>query len=98
MYAYRCSKAAVNMLTKGIAMDLKSKEVSVVAANPSMVTTHFLGSGENQEVLKKMGSMPVEQSVDGLLQIFDGLGMERTGQYWYVPRDGGEPAVFPAGW
>ena len=38
------------------------------------------------------------RSCDGLINIFDGLSMETTGQYWYVPRSGEDPAPYPAGW
>lgn len=37
MYAYRTSKAAVNMVARSMAADLKSDKIAVVAVNPNMV-------------------------------------------------------------
>jgi NAD(P)-dependent dehydrogenase (short-subunit alcohol dehydrogenase family) len=41
IYAYRASKAAVNMVAKGMSVDLKEKGIAVVAVNPGLVLTEF---------------------------------------------------------
>ncbi len=95
LYAYRASKAAVNMVSKSFACDLKERGIAVVAVNPSMVATSF---GPGEEMLKKWGGMPVERSCAGLVQVFDGLSVENTGRFMTVPSDGSPPKEFPAGW
>lgn len=94
MYAYRVSKAGVNMVAKNFSCDLKEKGVAVVSVNPGMVQTHF---GPGPEAMGKMGAMPVEKSVEGLIQVFDQLSMETTGSYMMVYKDK-PPAPFPGGW
>ena len=81
---YRVSKAAVNMAGVTMACDLKEKGVAVVSVNPGMVQTHF---GPGPEAMGKMGAMPVEKSVEGLIQVFDQLSMETTGSYMMVYKD-----------
>lgn len=94
VYAYRCSKAAVNMLAKGMSVDLKEKGIAVVAVAPGMVVTDF---GPGAETMEKMGAMPVATSCAGLLTVFDDLSMENTGRYMCVKRDG-PPVEYEAGW
>ena len=53
MYAYRVSKAGVNMMAKNFSCDLKEKGIAVVALNPGMIQTHF---GPGPEQLAKMGA------------------------------------------
>jgi len=94
MYAYRCSKAAVNMLAKGMSVDLKKRGIAVTAINPGMVATGF---GPGQKVLKDMGAMTAKFSVKNLIKIFDGLTIETTGGFMTVTREG-PPKLFPGGW
>lgn len=42
-YGYRCSKAAVNMLTKSMAVDLKSRKIAVGCVHPGFVATDMTG-------------------------------------------------------
>ena len=93
LYAYRASKAAVNMVAKGMSCDLKEKGIAVVAANPAMVVTHF---GPGPEGLKKMGAMPVETSCKGLITVMDELTLETTGKFMSVnKKDPSQPKEFP---
>jgi NAD(P)-dependent dehydrogenase (short-subunit alcohol dehydrogenase family) len=85
IHAYRCSKAAVNMLGKGIA---------VVNVAPGMVQTGF---GPGAEMMKNMGAMSVGVSCKGLIKVFDDLTMENTGKYMCVYKDK-DPEEFPSGW
>ena len=94
VYAYRTSKAAANMVTKGFSCDLKDKGIAVVAITPGMVVTEF---GPGPEAMKAMGAMPVEQSCRGLIQICDELTMETTGKYMSVNKEKGV-IEFPNGW
>ena len=95
LHAYRCSKAAAHMLAKGMACDLKSKDIAVVAVNPGLVLTDF---GPGSAVLTKMGAMPVKRSCAGLIKVCDNLTMDTTGRFMTVPADGSTPTEFPGGW
>ena len=96
IHAYRCSKAAVNMLGKGIAVDMKKdgKGIAVVNVAPGMVQTGF---GPGAEMMKNMGAMSVGVSCKGLIKVFDDLTMENTGKYMCVYKDK-DPEEFPSGW
>jgi len=93
LYAYRSSKAAVNMVMKNMSLDLKALEISVMSINPGMVVTDF---GPGAEALASFGAMPVEDSVAQLLQIFDMCSMEHTGKFWSVKK-GAAPMEFAGG-
>ena len=93
-YAYRCSKAATNMMCKGMSVDLLKQNVAVVAVNPGMVATDF---GPGKEAMAKMGGMPVSQSCSGLVQIFDELSLENTGRFMSVHKEQG-PMEYAKGW
>jgi tubulin alpha len=96
--AYRTSKAAVNMIAKGMSVELKDKGIAVMPISPNMVTTKFMGPTSGPEAMGKMGAMPVEKSVAGLIKAFDGLSMETTGRFMTVPKDGSDPCEFGPGW
>lgn len=91
MYAYRTSKAGVNMLSKSFSCDLKAKEIAVVAIAPGFVNTELSG----QDMSK---GMPVTLCANRLLEIMDGLTMEGTGTFMSVPTSGDPPKLFPGGW
>ena len=95
IYAYRASKSAVNMITKGMSVDLKERGIAVVAAAPGMVVTQFVSS---PETMAAMGGVSVELSCAGLIKIVDELSVETTGRFMTVPKDGSPPKDFPAGW
>lgn len=80
-YAYRCSKAAANMVGKGVAMDLKKSGVAVASIAPGFVVTNF---GPGEEAMKKMGAKPVEPSVKGVVMALDALGPETTGTFLHA--------------
>lgn len=93
LYAYRTSKAGVNMVMKNMSLDLKSMGIAVMAINPGMVVTDF---GPGAEAMASFGAMPVEDSVAQLLQIFEMCSMETTGQFWSVKK-GAAPMEFAGG-
>jgi NAD(P)-dependent dehydrogenase (short-subunit alcohol dehydrogenase family) len=70
-YAYRLSKAALNMATKLLAEDLRADGVLTVALHPGWVQTRMGGSA---------APVPPEQSVAGMLRIVDGLSAEQSGR------------------
>ena len=94
MYAYRTSKAGVNMVTKSLAADLKKdgRGIAVAAIAPGFVATDFAGSVEK---MAGWGAKPVGQATKGILETIDAMTVENTGRFIMVPTDGGEPKEFP---
>lgn len=72
-YAYRASKAALNMITRSLAIDLRDEGFRCVVLHPGWVQTAMGG-----------GSAPVttEESVRGMLKVIDGLDDEETGSFF----------------
>lgn len=71
-YAYRASKAALNMIYKNLAQDLKSRGVIAVVINPGWVQTDMGGP-----------SAPVRpvDSIAGMRKVFDGLTLSDSGSF-----------------
>ncbi|XP_056138497.1 C-factor [Lampris incognitus] len=70
MYAYRLSKAALNMLTRCLAEDFKKYNVLVTAIHPGWVQTEM---GGNEAPL------PKQESVQGMLQVMSWLSNKDSG-------------------
>jgi NAD(P)-dependent dehydrogenase (short-subunit alcohol dehydrogenase family) len=71
-YLYRSSKAAVNMVIKSLALDLKSDGITAVVLNPGWVLTDMGGPN---------AMIPVEQSVAGLRQVIGKLSLSDSGKF-----------------
>ena len=71
-YAYRTSKAALNMLTKGLSIDLARRGISVISMAPGWTRTELGGS---------MAPLSTEESVAGQLKVIDGLKATDTGRF-----------------
>lgn len=71
-YAYRMSKAALNMAAKNMAEDLRADRIISVAVSPGWVQTDMGG---------RSAPTPVEDSVRGMLQVIDGLSLEQSGTF-----------------
>eukprot|EP00578_Thalassiosira_sp_NH16_P007445 CAMPEP_0181108748 /NCGR_PEP_ID=MMETSP1071-20121207/17799_1 /TAXON_ID=35127 /ORGANISM="Thalassiosira sp., Strain NH16" /LENGTH=273 /DNA_ID=CAMNT_0023192379 /DNA_START=149 /DNA_END=970 /DNA_ORIENTATION=+ len=89
-YAYRTSKAGVNMIAKSMSCDLKERGISVRAIAPGFVATEF---GPGRETMAGWGAMPVETSARGILSLVDSMTMENTGEFQCVTRDGAAKAM-----
>ena len=72
-YIYRSSKAALNMVTKGLAVDLASRGITVVSVHPGWVRTDMGGA---------QAAVSVEASVDGLRKVIDGLAPGDSGGFF----------------
>eukprot|EP00756_Hemistasia_phaeocysticola_P007815 Hpha_TRINITY_DN1440_c0_g1::TRINITY_DN1440_c0_g1_i1::g.9664::m.9664 len=91
-YAYRVSKAGVNMVAKSLSADLKDKGIAVTAIAPGFVVSEF---GPGSELMAKWGAKPVDQAGRGILAVVDALNMESTGTFMVVPSSGEEPRSMP---
>ncbi len=72
-YGYRISKAALNMVAKGVSSDLGSRGVIVVALHPGWVKTRMGGAG---------APVSVEQCIEGQHRLFDKLTMADSGRFF----------------
>lgn len=70
-YAYRLSKAALNMATRLLAEDLGGEGFLTVALHPGWVQTRMGGTA---------APLPPEQSIQGMLRVIDGLSKEQSGR------------------
>jgi NAD(P)-dependent dehydrogenase (short-subunit alcohol dehydrogenase family) len=77
-YAYRASKAALNALSKSMAVDLKEKGVTVVILHPGIVKT---GLDPTSHTLKE--AVEPEEAVEGLWSVLKSKGLEDTGRFWH---------------
>ncbi len=71
-YGYRMSKAALNMTTRSLAVDLKSRGIIVIALHPGSVQT---------DMTRGFGMLTPEASVAGINQLIDKLTLEQSGLF-----------------
>ena len=71
-YAYRMSKAALNMMSRSLAVDLRGAGVASAVINPGWVKTDMGGPG---------APTPVAESVGGMLREIDAFTIENTGTF-----------------
>jgi NAD(P)-dependent dehydrogenase (short-subunit alcohol dehydrogenase family) len=71
-YLYRSSKAAVNIVIKSLAIDLKQKNIIVIALHPGWVKTDMGGPN---------ATLNVEESVRGLREIINNVTLKESGQF-----------------
>jgi NAD(P)-dependent dehydrogenase (short-subunit alcohol dehydrogenase family) len=76
-YAYRMSKAALNMATRSMAVDLKGDGIVAVVLHPGWVRTAMGGPSART---------PVEEAVESLVRTIEALDMDRSGGFY--DRDG----------
>lgn len=71
-YAYRSSKAALNMVTKGLSVELGSQGFTIVSMAPGWTQTDLGGSS---------AQWPVEESVANQLRVISGLSPKDNGRF-----------------
>lgn len=71
-YAYRISKAALNMATRNLAHELAADRFVVLALHPGWVQTRMGGAG---------APLDAETSVRGMLEVIDRAGPGDTGRF-----------------
>ncbi len=72
-YGYRMSKAALNMASKSMSVDLLSEGILSVVVNPGWVKTDMGGQG---------ASLPVETSAGNILALVERLTIKDTGAFF----------------
>lgn len=72
-YQYRVSKAALNMIGRSVANDLRGRGVKVVLLHPGWVRTRMGGPG---------GKISVEECIEGQQRILDALTPEQSGRFF----------------
>jgi NAD(P)-dependent dehydrogenase (short-subunit alcohol dehydrogenase family) len=71
-YAYCASKAALNMITRGLAADLQPRGIIVTALDPGWVQTDMGGAGAD---------LTPQESVSGMMKVIAGLKMADSGAF-----------------
>lgn len=77
-YGYRASKAALNALTKSLAIDLKAQGISVAVLHPGWVQTRMVNFS---------GLVSPTESALGLSQRIDALNLDNSGGFWHANGD-----------
>jgi NAD(P)-dependent dehydrogenase (short-subunit alcohol dehydrogenase family) len=71
-YLYRASKAALNMITRSLSVDLRERGIVVVSFHPGWVRTDM--GGEDAPISP-------EESVEGMREVMDRLTSEDSGRF-----------------
>ncbi|HTU63243.1 MAG TPA: SDR family NAD(P)-dependent oxidoreductase, partial [Polyangiales bacterium] len=71
-YAYRASKAALNMSFHNLALDLKERAIIAIVINPGWVQTDMGG---------KSAPTKVEDSIAAMRKVFDSLKLADSGKF-----------------
>jgi len=72
-YSYTASKAALNMITKGLSFELREAGIRIVAFHPGWVRTWMTRN--------EPAPMDPEESVGGMLHVADSLTLEDSGRF-----------------
>jgi NAD(P)-dependent dehydrogenase (short-subunit alcohol dehydrogenase family) len=81
-YSYRAAKAALNMFTRNLSIELKRKHQGIicVAMHPGTVDTKL--SRPFQRSVPKQKIFTADQSVAFMLEVIDGLGPNHNGRFY----------------
>ena len=73
-YPYRCSKVALNMMTRSLSIDLESFKIGVIAVHPGWVRTDMGG---------RYATLSPEESVEAVLNLIKDFKYEdHNGQFF----------------
>ncbi|ODM96826.1 C-factor, partial [Orchesella cincta] len=70
MYAYRCSKAAINAATKSMHLDFRKSKIVAIALHPGWVRTDMGGA---------KAPLSTEESVAGIISLLESLSTQHSG-------------------
>ena len=79
VYAYRASKAALNMVLKSLSLDLRGRGVIVLALSPGWVRTDMGGAG---------APLSPSEAVAGMRTVLERAAPADSGRFWHY--DGSE--------
>ncbi|HAW24833.1 MAG TPA: short-chain dehydrogenase, partial [Pseudomonas sp.] len=84
-YSYRASKAALNMLIKTAAIEVKRSQPNAVllALHPGTVSSRLSQPFRGSEI-----GRPASEAADDLLRVIDGLGPEASGGFYAYSGEG----------
>ena len=82
-YAYRASKAALNSISKSMAVDLKTQGVMVLVLHPGIVKTNLV-----PDSFGVAGAVEPAFAAQGLWKVCQSKTIEQSGTFWH--RDGYE--------
>ena len=71
-YQYKCSKAAVNMLTVSLSIDLRNHGVTVVCIDPGWIKTDMGG---------KAAPLNLPEAIPSLVNLIGSLDLSKTGSF-----------------
>ncbi|HEY1548827.1 MAG TPA: SDR family oxidoreductase [Kofleriaceae bacterium] len=71
-YAYRMAKAALNMMSKSLAMDLRGDGIASIVINPGWVQTDMGGSH---------AAITPSESVRGMLRVIESATLAQSGEF-----------------
>lgn len=74
-YAYRMSKAALNMASKSLSVDLAGKGIISIVVHPGWVQTDMGGRG---------APVTADESAANIVKLIDRLTMEDTGKFFHA--------------
>lgn len=72
-YSYPSSKAALNMMSRCLAGDLRGDDVIVISIHPGFIQTDMGGVN---------ATLTLDQALPSLIQTIDGLTLDDTGQFF----------------
>ncbi|XP_050518336.1 C-factor [Diabrotica virgifera virgifera] len=73
LYPYRCSKVALNMITKSLSVDFKNDGILVTSIHPGWVKTSMGGSN---------APLDIDTSVCGIIELLKNLNDDHNGQFY----------------
>lgn len=82
-YAYRSSKAALNMICKNLSLELGDKGVVVVTLHPGIVRTPMTSG-----LAEPPGAINPDEAARKMYKLLISKGLEDTGKFWH--REGQE--------
>ncbi len=77
MYFYKSSKAALNMIMRNVAKDLKEHGIAVGILSPGMVNT----AGDIPPERRFPGLIEPPESIAGMIKVIDELDLDHTGSF-----------------
>lgn len=84
-YAHHASKAALNMVGKLLSLDLKEEGVIISIVHPGFMRTEMTSGVGFDKYWDEGGAVTPDVAASSLVEWVEGLGMEKSGQYW-APR------------